>query len=74
MLKNTLPIILVVTKNKDKYRIVVDILVCSGFDKFQYCSLTEFNITEDMEETGSIENRAKQKALFYKKILMQKIF
>lgn len=58
--------IVVATKNIDKFRIVVDILLGLGAIDFTYCNLTDLKITEEMEETGTIEDRAKQKALFYK--------
>lgn len=65
---DTLDTILVATQNEDKFLIVVDILKGIGLQKYNYASLIDYNVTEDMEESGTSEERAKQKALFYKNI------
>ncbi|MGI8419928.1 MAG: hypothetical protein ACR2LN_04775 [Candidatus Levyibacteriota bacterium] len=62
--------IVIATKNTDKFRIVVDILLGLGGTGFTYCNLKDLGITEEMEEKGTIEERAKQKVLFYKNFIL----
>lgn len=72
MINRTPNTILVATQNKDKFCIVVDILERIGSQKYNYVSLVNFNITEDVKESGTTEERAKQKVLFYKNICEKK--
>ncbi len=58
MPQNSPPTILIATKNTDKFEIVVDILRGIGLNNYQFSSLVDFNISEEMEETGTTENRA----------------
>lgn len=72
MSQSTLPEILIATQNKDKFRIVADILEGIGLHNYHYASLIDLQITEEMEESGTTEDRAKQKVLFYRELLDKK--
>lgn len=72
MVDNNFPIILIATKNLDKFRIVMDILKGIGLRTYSYVSLVDLQIEDEMEESGTIEDRARQKVIFYKEILKNK--
>lgn len=63
--------ILVTTTNLDKFKIVKKLFQSSGFNNQIFCSLNDFDgcIKNDIQEIGTIENRAKNKAEQYKFIL-----
>ena len=64
--------ILIATNNKDKYRIVTDLLNRAGLSKneFLFQSLADINYSgPDKKEEGTIDNRAEEKAKVVKKHL-----
>lgn len=64
--------ILIATKNKDKFYIVSDMFKNLGFIDFEFVSLLDLKITQDIKESGSILARAKQKASFYQGMVQKK--
>ena len=56
--------ILIATHNKDKYEIVRHLIKKCNYD-FVFHSLSDLNIDDEVEETGGVKDRAKQKAEFY---------
>lgn len=70
-LKNNSKKILIATKNKDKFIMVSGMLKKSGLEDFKFINLHDLNIQEDIEEKGSILNRAKQKADFFSDIIFK---
>lgn len=65
-------IILIATKNRDKFEIVSGILSRLGSDKYKFVSLYDLDVADDVEEKGTIINRARQKADFFEKIITKK--
>ena len=64
--------ILIATNNRDKYRIVTDLLKRAGLnnDEYLYQSLDDINYSgPDMKEEGTIDNRAENKAKVVKEYL-----
>lgn len=61
--------ILVATKNRDKFTIVVDIFRKLGLRDYEFVNLHDLGITDEIEEVGSIIQRAEQKAIFYAGII-----
>jgi hypothetical protein len=57
---------LVATKNKDKYKIAKALLEKIFPGRFSFASLIDIGITEEIDELGSIEDRARQKPEFYR--------
>jgi hypothetical protein len=57
--------ILIATKNKDKFVIVVDIFKKIGLQNYEFVNLHDLSIDDNIEETGDITQRAEQKAKFY---------
>lgn len=57
--------ILIATKNKDKFRTVSKILSHLHLGNFRFVDLHDLGVEDDIEERGSIIERAKQKADFY---------
>lgn len=72
MVSNNFSTILIATKNLDKFRIVTDILMGISLRTYHYVSLVDLHIEDEMEESGTVEDRAKQKVIFYKNILKNK--
>jgi hypothetical protein len=65
--------ILLATKNADKIKLLSNLIKNVIPDlPFKFYSLADFNISTDVEESGSIEDRAKQKAVFYTKEYLSK--
>jgi len=63
--------LLIATKNIDKYKIVTSMLDKILLNKFSYSNLTNLNIDYDVEEMGTITERAVQKAKTYWKYLIE---
>lgn len=61
--------ILIATKNKDKFHIVSDMLKNLGMIDLGFVDLRDLKIAQDIRESGSILDRAKQKARFYQEIV-----
>ena len=58
--------ILIATKNQDKIKLLSTLIKNLLHEKsFNFYSLEDFNIESDVEESGDILDRAKQKAVFY---------
>lgn len=68
---NKLKKILIATKNNDKFLIVAGLLKRAGLKDHSFVTLRDLDIREDIEENGSILNRAKQKADFFEKIILR---
>ena len=66
--------ILLATKNQDKIKLlsklISDIYTAKNFS---FKTLEDFNIVQDVEESGDIADRAKQKAAFYFDLLREKV-
>ncbi len=60
--------ILIATTNQDKFNIISTLLNKIGFNQFQFYNLKMLNLTSTIIETGSIEDRAKQKAYEFKSL------
>jgi hypothetical protein len=55
--------VIIATSNQDKFIQISNILTSLKINSNEFVNLTDLNITNDEEETGSIMDRAKQKAL-----------
>lgn len=62
--------VIVATQNQDKFKIIQSLLSETGLNEAEYLSLKDLNIESQAEETGSLINRAEQKALFAAKTLI----
>ncbi len=69
---NNSKLILIATKNKDKFLIVSNMLKRVGLKNYKFINLQSLKIHEDVKEKGTIMQRAKQKADFYQKIILEK--
>lgn len=70
--KNNPKKILIATKNVNKFSIVSDLLKKAGLENYEFINLHDLSIEEDLEEKGSILNRAKQKADFFTEVIKKK--
>lgn len=57
--------IVIATTNTDKFNLVKDLLVDLGMTDWNFKSLSNFDISNQVEETGSAKERAAQKARFF---------
>lgn len=64
--------IVIATKNKDKFTIVTDILRDYGLTEFNFKMLDSFEGYKNKDETGSIEERSKQKVTEFLNYLNEK--
>ncbi len=64
--------ILIATKNRDKFYIVVNMLKRLGLRDYTFLNLHDLNIHQKLKERGTLLNRAEQKANFYQKIIERK--
>lgn len=64
--------ILIATKNKDKFLVVVGMLKQLGLEDYKFINLEDLDIQEDVKEKGTILNRAKQKAVFFERVIVKK--
>ena len=62
-------IILIATKNIDKFNTTKGIFQKLGFSKYVFRNLVDYKISEEYEEVGSMKERAKDKVGFALKIL-----
>jgi hypothetical protein len=54
--------ILIATNNVSKFGVVVPLLKYAGLEGYEYIQPSEVGVTLDVDETGSLQNRARQKA------------
>ncbi len=57
--------IVIATTNADKFTLIKNLLFDLGLKDWNFKSLSDFNITNQAEETGSSKERAAQKARFF---------
>ena len=63
--------ILIATKNRDKFVIAADIFKRIGLQNYEFVNLHDLGIVDEIEEIGSISQRAEQKAEFYGEIAIK---